>query len=174
MTEAGIIFCQCCLNNKNFIKRKSYRSSMIHFQELICIFVGFYGTCVFDDAKDRVLKEYFFSSKDMTIDMCLSACRSKGFRYSGLQWSIECYCGEEPVNGFEFAWLGKCSHRCAGNSNQICGGSYAMSVYSTPQFHLDGLCIFDYPSPRGVLGGLSITDKKNTTFYQCKDICKGQ
>ena len=109
----------------------------------------------------------------MTIEMCLSTCREKGFRYSGLQWRIECYCGNEPLNGFEFAWLNKCSHRCGGNSNQVCGGSYVMSVYSTPQINPDGLCIFDYPSPRGVLDGFSITDKTKTTVGQCRNICKG-
>jgi len=41
----------------------------------------------------------------MTVEMCLSTCRDKEFRYSGIQWQIECYCGNEPVKGFEWAWL---------------------------------------------------------------------
>ena len=67
----------------------------------------------------------------MTVELCLATCREKGFAYSGLQWQIECYCGDEPANGFEWAWMNKCNRKCAGNSNQICGGSNAMSVYST-------------------------------------------
>ena len=137
------------------------------------LFIEFYGICAFDDATDRVLKGHFFSSPELTIEMCLSACREQEFRYSGLQWGIECYCGNEPVNGFELAWPNKCSDKCAGNFNQVCGGSFAITVYSTPRINLDGLCIFDYPSPLGVLDRLSISDPKKTTANQCKNFCKG-
>ena len=90
-----------------------------------------YGDCVFDNPNNRVLKGHFFTSGEMTVEMCLTTCREKGFRYSGLQWKIECYCGNEPANGFEWAWLNKCDQKCAGDSNQICGGSNALSVFST-------------------------------------------
>ena len=66
----------------------------------------------------------------MTVEMCLSFCREHGFSYSGLQWRIECYCGDVPVNGFKWAWSDKCREACAGNSFQVCGGSNAMSVYT--------------------------------------------
>ena len=89
-----------------------------------------YGDCVFDDANDRVLNGYFFQNEEMTVEMCLSACRERDFTYSGLEWQIECHCGDEPHQGFEWAWSDKCNDRCAGNSNQICGGSHAMSVYT--------------------------------------------
>ena len=95
------------------------------------MFIELYGDCVFDSPKNRTLNGHFFTSSEMTVEMCLSTCREKGFAYSGLQWQIECYCGNEPANRFEWAWLKKCDQKCAGNSNQICGGSGAMSVYST-------------------------------------------
>ena len=78
--------------------------------------------------------------------MCLSVCRKKGFAYAGLQWQIECYCGEEPKSGFEWAWMDKCNNNCAGNSVQICGGLNAISIYSTPPAFLDGFCIHDNPT----------------------------
>ena len=108
----------------------------------------------------------------MTVEMCLSTCRSKGFLYSGLQWQIECYCGTEPVGGFEWAWPNKCYDKCAGNTNQICGGSLAMSVYST-RTYIDGHCIFDFPEPHGVLTGYSVTGHKNMTIENCRQMCTG-
>ena len=66
----------------------------------------------------------------MTVEMCLSACRQQGLKYAGLEWQIECHCGEKPKQGFEWAWSDKCDDKCAGDSNQICGGSLAMSVYT--------------------------------------------
>ena len=94
-----------------------------------------YGVCVFDDPNNRVLKVHFFASPEMTIEMCIAVCRDKGLRYSGLQWQIECHCGNEPAQGFQWAWFGKCNDKCAGNSNQVCGGSQAMSVYTTRGDH---------------------------------------
>ena len=94
-------------------------------------FIELYGVCVFDDPNDRVLTGYHFSDPEMTVEMCLSTCRDNGFPYSGLQWQIECYCGDEPANGFQWAWPDKCEDRCAGNPFQICGGSDALSVYTS-------------------------------------------
>ena len=93
-------------------------------------FLELYGDCVVDDVKNRILSGHMLSSVEMTVEMCIATCREKGFDYAGLQWSIECHCGNEPEEGFEWAWLDKCDNNCAGNSRQICGGSSAMSVYS--------------------------------------------
>ena len=77
------------------------------------------GVCVFDDSYDRVLAGYSFIDSGMTVQMCLSTCRNRGFPYAGLQWQIECHCGKMPAGGFEWAWPDKCDDRCAGNSNQV-------------------------------------------------------
>ena len=106
--------------------------------------------------------------------MCLSICRSKGFPYTGLEWQIECHCGHEPVEGFEWAWPGKCDDRCSGNSNQICGGSNAMSVWTTPINYLEGLCINDFPQNRRVLDEFSVTGLTNLTVAYCGSICQGK
>jgi len=119
-----------------------------------------------------VLAGYHFSSTEMTVEMCLSACRENEFSYSGLQWQIECYCGDKPTNGFEWAWMNKCHDTCAGNPTQICGGSNAMSVYTTPKSDPNGLCIFDFPSPRRVLDDYSITGYINMTIEYCEAICQ--
>ena len=133
-----------------------------------------YGICVFDDKNDRILSEYYEESDEMTIEMCLSICRSKGFPYTGLEWQIECHCGHEPVEGFEWAWPGKCDDRCSGNSNQICGGSNAMSVWTTPLNYLEGLCINDFPQNRRVLDEFSVTGLTNLTVAYCGSICQGK
>ena len=85
-----------------------------------------YGQCAFDDKNDRVLDGYYETNDEMTIQQCLKICSSKGFRYSGLEWACECHCGNEPDQGFEWAWPDKCDDPCSGDSHQICGGSGAM------------------------------------------------
>ena len=134
-----------------------------------------YGVCTFDDKQNRILSEYFETSDDMTIEKCLSICRSNGYPYSGLEWAIECHCGHGPKKstGFEWAWSTKCDDRCAGDSNQICGGSEAMSLWSTPPKVFNGYCVNDYPSNERVLNDFSMTGLKNLTIESCAEICKG-
>ena len=109
----------------------------------------------------------------MTVEKCLAICRSLGFPYSGLEWSCECHCGNRPEEGFEWAWTDKCDTRCSGDSNQICGGSDAISVWKTPPAIFDGFCVQDFPQNRRVLTGQSQTGLIDLTISYCRDFCKG-
>ena len=125
---------------------------------------------MFDDGNDRVLDGYHEASMDMTVQKCLKICKTRGFEFSGLQWQIECYCGNVQSNQFKFAWPERCDDRCAGDSNQICGGSMALSLYNTPDEDPKGLCVFDHPVRR-VLDGKSVTGLKDLTMEKCSDFC---
>ena len=81
---------------------------------------------------------------------------------------FKCYCGNEPETGFEWAWPDKCNEKCGGDSDQICGGSMAMSVYSVAK---DGICIYDFPASRRVLDRFSVTGHVNMTIDLCRGIC---
>ena len=62
-----------------------------------------------------------------------------------------------------------------GEQYQVCGGpnSRHMSVTATPGVFLDGSCIYDFPSPRGVLSEISTTGLTDLTITKCEKICKG-
>ena len=109
----------------------------------------------------------------MSIEICLDICRSKGFKYAGLEWQCECHCGNEPERGFEWTWPSKCSEICSGEPSQICGGSSALSVWSTPPNNLNGICVYDFPS-KNVLDEFSMTGLKNLTAENCAEICLGK
>ena len=110
----------------------------------------------------------------MTVEMCLDICRKKEFPFSGLEWSCECHCGHEPEGGFEWAWSNKCNDRCAGDSDQVCGGSNALSLWTTPPKNPKGLCINDYPENQRVLNDFSITGLQNMTIEYCCSMCEGE
>ena len=61
----------------------------------------------------------------MTIETCKKLCL--GFTYAGVQYSEECFCG----NTAPTITAQNCDMECAGNAKQICGGVWAMNVYST-------------------------------------------
>ena len=84
-------------------------------------FIGCYR-----DSKTRDLAGFRFSSPRMTKKLCMDSCRKKGFQYAGLQYSNQCFCGNS------YGKLGKsnnCNMPCSGNSQEICGGNWANSVY---------------------------------------------
>ncbi|CAM9604350.1 unnamed protein product [Sphacelaria rigidula] len=68
-------------------------------------------------------------SNGMTYDDCLEYCGSKGSgTHMGLQFGKECYCGNADDNHAKHGEA-VCHMPCSGNSNSICGGGKAMSVF---------------------------------------------
>ena len=110
----------------------------------------------------------------MTVQKCLAICGSKGFEIAGLARSFECQCGNMPEDDFEWAWSEMCNDPCSGESTQTCGGSNALSLWTTIPDYLDGFCIEDFPDKRvlndrkGSWGGM-----ETVTLESCRNFCKG-
>jgi len=83
------------------------------------------GDCFKDYHPNRVLSGAGFGDNAMTHERCNKFCQ--GFAYAGVQYSSQCYCG----NDLPTETATNCNMKCAGNKNQICGGSWAMNVFST-------------------------------------------
>ncbi|KAM6477919.1 COOH terminal WSC domain-containing protein [Trichoderma sp. SZMC 28011] len=65
----------------------------------------------------------------MTNDKCVANCVSKGFSIAATEYGGQCYCGNDLVGSAKLA-DSQCSMACEGNSKEVCGGSWAISVYS--------------------------------------------
>ena len=131
-----------------------------------------FGVCVIDDKQNRLLQGHFEANNLMTIQMCLAICRSRNFKYAGLEWQIECYCDNELRSNLKWAWQRKCDDRCAGDIYQNCGGSHALSLWSVPSKNLDGVCIFNSPENE-ILGEYQEKGHQNLTVEKCQSICQG-
>ncbi|CAM9715370.1 unnamed protein product, partial [Ectocarpus fasciculatus] len=81
------------------------------------------------DAEDpRVFPESLKTvSETMTTATCAATCAD--FAYYATQWSIECWCGNNDA--YDVNGEGACDFECGGDPSDICGGNFAMSVYST-------------------------------------------
>ncbi|CAM9844163.1 unnamed protein product [Ectocarpus fasciculatus] len=85
-----------------------------------------YLGCFSDPAESRMFLSES-STSAMTAEVCALLCT--GSAYYGTQYSQECWCGDNAdyaANGF-----GVCDMPCTGNSDEMCGGPYTMSVYQT-------------------------------------------
>ncbi|XP_033102142.1 WSC domain-containing protein 2-like [Anneissia japonica] len=84
--------------------------------------------CYSDVVDKRALRDSFSSdSRRMTIPRCLRQCYTKGFRYAGLEFRSECYCGNILFQ--KKANESLCHLKCAGDESQFCGGIAFVSIY---------------------------------------------
>ncbi|PQE03617.1 WSC domain-containing protein [Rutstroemia sp. NJR-2017a BBW] len=67
----------------------------------------------------------------LTVEICESTCQSLGYVLAGVEYSGECYCGNNFSNGGGPASDGEagCNMKCNGNSSETCGGPGRLSVY---------------------------------------------
>lgn len=80
----------------------------------------------FKDQGKRDLDGYTFYDGKMTSQLCVSTCRDKGFSYAATQYAGHCFCGNKyGVSGPAT----NCDTKCTGNRDEICGGTWANSVY---------------------------------------------
>lgn len=66
----------------------------------------------------------------MTVEQCTTACQAGGFSLAGLEYSIECYCGNVFSNGGAMEPdTSSCNMACSGSASEYCGGSNRLNVY---------------------------------------------
>ena len=92
---------------------------------------GFKYTGCFKDAENRVLNGKVRPDVgSMTNEKCINRCKSLGFSVAGTEYGGQCYCGNEIV-GSEKLDESSCNSTCEGDKSDTCGGSWALSVFST-------------------------------------------
>jgi len=65
-----------------------------------------------------------------SVEACITACSNSGYRYAGLEYFSQCFCGSQIINnGPTVINALNCNYQCSGNSNETCGGSNAIQVY---------------------------------------------
>ena len=63
-----------------------------------------------------------------TIENCKKACFSHNYRYAGVQYAKECYCGNNAPKKVAPKET-DCNMDCSGDKSQKCGGGNRMNVY---------------------------------------------
>lgn len=85
-----------------------------------------YG-CVTDSQALRTLSADTQSSPTMTLETCAAFC--DGYEFFGVEWSVECWCGDSLAAGATVVDASECSMTCGGDSGQLCGNGDRLSVY---------------------------------------------
>ena len=89
------------------------------------------GEC-FRDSHNRVLNGFIRKFNDhVTVHNCKEFCLNFGYAFAGVENARECFCGQTPPT--ELIQDSECDRECKGDNTQICGGSWALNVYSLIQ-----------------------------------------
>ncbi|KAH8977906.1 WSC domain-containing protein [Lactarius hatsudake] len=86
--------------------------------------------CFTDDPSDRMLASATFKdSAHMTIESCVTFCNYRKYLYAGLENGEDCYCGNYLAESAKIGLPSRCSVKCPGNSNEICGAGHHLNLY---------------------------------------------
>ena len=82
------------------------------------------------DNKDgiRVLPHKRTSDKN-SIAFCKKACFKEGFKYAGVEYANECFCGNKMPTTIA-PKQSDCNMDCSGNKSQKCGGGNRLNLYT--------------------------------------------
>jgi hypothetical protein len=69
-----------------------------------------------DNQNGRVLTTELPDNPNVTVEACIASCQSQNFTVAGLEWSVQCFCGDVLVNGAVTAPGSDCNMGCGGNS----------------------------------------------------------
>ncbi|EFA12734.1 xylosyltransferase oxt [Tribolium castaneum] len=88
--------------------------------------------CFKDENNYRLLSGYFgVNKKSNSPEYCIQLCLQSGFEYAGVQYSHECFCGnDEPLSTFKLP-DSSCNMKCPGDPHATCGGYYTINVFQT-------------------------------------------
>lgn len=101
-----------------------------------------YGGCYVDNANGRVLGDEL-DGDNMTVESCVAHCTADNFTIAGLEYSTQCFCGNELIDGAVKAPDSDCDMACGGNATEACGAGNRLSVYTS----MGNITIIPVPTP---------------------------
>jgi hypothetical protein len=116
----------------------------------------------------------------MTVEVCAAAC--SGFKFFGVEYRRECWCGNTLDAGSLPAPAEECKYACPADPTQSCGGDGRLNLFTygspttpTPTpvptgYYSEG-CHTDNVAGRALTGAVFYDDA--LTVEKCSNICKG-
>lgn len=90
-----------------------------------------YRGCWTDDPRQRTLTGKRIKSPTMTVERCAQLCR--GYRFFGVEYSSECYCGNTASQKTKQQADTMCDRACIADFSHVCGGQNSLSLYESEE-----------------------------------------
>ena len=88
------------------------------------------GACV-DQPHNKLLPYMPYSNSSNTPAMCLAACTDTGYRFAGVKYGKECWCGDREPPTSSYTAPAHCDMPCSGDQEQLCGANSVLNLYRT-------------------------------------------
>ena len=88
-----------------------------------------YAGCYQDTGARVINGEPYVNIDQVSNTNCAAHCQKGGWTISGTEYAGQCFCGN-TINGAQKLAESACNMKCKGDSNEVCGGPNALSVYS--------------------------------------------
>ncbi|CAP60434.1 uncharacterized protein PODANS_1_7300 [Podospora anserina S mat+] len=75
----------------------------------------------------------YVNGTHMTAETCISYCQTRGFKFAGTEYSVECFCGNSIAPAAAQVADSVCNMACSGDATQPCGAGSRLSLYSTTE-----------------------------------------
>ncbi len=98
---------------------------------------GRYLGCYSDSFGDRIFQGVVHKLREANSPQrCLSLCSEAGYSYAGVQYSVECFCGNQAPASDRRTEEDRCDRECpgGGGGRDKCGGYLTMNVYQTGKY----------------------------------------
>ncbi|XP_063407365.1 C-type lectin domain family 18 member A-like isoform X2 [Mytilus trossulus] len=105
---------------------------------LLAVVESGYIGCYQDD-RTRILPKAVLKDKGMTVKKCQQFCGKKGFKFAGVEYGYECFCGN-VLRKCRKRKESDCKTPCSGNKRQTCGGPWRISIYTGKPSNCKGKC----------------------------------
>ncbi|XP_075237841.1 uncharacterized protein LOC142334050 isoform X2 [Lycorma delicatula] len=114
--------------------------------------------------------------KHLTPQLCISLCLSHGFKLAGLQWRVECFCGDSDLSSAKTINDSECSAVCSGDSTKKCGGDLKLSIYKTgvtskQDYELKATYIGCFNNTNKILRSYKVNLEDNSP-HRCVGVCE--
>ncbi|RPD53575.1 galactose oxidase [Lentinus tigrinus ALCF2SS1-7] len=90
-----------------------------------------YAACFVDNAFGRIFATQLPDDQALTVESCVASCNSRGSTLAGMEFGVQCFCGNELIDGAVKGDEDTCNMSCGGNSTEACGGPNRLSVYTS-------------------------------------------
>lgn len=88
--------------------------------------------CYKDDKKHRLLPGFYTNFKESNSPKkCIQMCLQSGYLYAGVQYSSECFCGNQEPPAESKLPDPNCNMKCPAEPKSACGGFFTINIYET-------------------------------------------
>ena len=131
--------------------------------------------CYTEATNARALTGSAYFNDLMTVEKCANACAQ--FKYFGIEYGRECYCGNSINDGSVEAQLEDCSFACPGDATESCGAGNRLTLYTrttdpevpTLTTYSSRGCYAEPPNGRALVA--QVTGAPDMTVEQCATFC---